>query len=79
MINFLGEITESVFREEVWNKHMNEIIKEGVCYSADSVPASLRDSLRCNIDELTKNTPVDYHPTHTTLRVILSTLLYILT
>ena len=35
--DFVGELTESVFRKEVWNKHMNGIIKEGVCYSAFSV------------------------------------------
>ena len=75
--DLLGEMTESVFREEVWNKHMNEIIKEGVCYSPDSVPASLRDSLRCNIDELAKNTPADYHPnSHDIVRDLVHPALY---
>ena len=75
--DLLGEMTESVFREEVWSKHMNEIIKEGVCYSAGSVPASLRDSLRCNIDKLVKNTPVDYHPnSHDIVRDLVHPALY---
>ena len=75
--HLLGEMTESMFHEEVWNKHMNGIIKEGVCYSAGSVPASLRGSLRCNIDELAKNTPVDYHPnSHDIVRDLVHPALY---
>ena len=60
--DFIGEVTDSLFYENFWNKYMNDIITEGVCYSDKKVPESLEKALKASIDNLAKNTPVDYHP-----------------
>ena len=58
----LGDIKDSPFVHDVWNKHMNKIVREGVCYAKGKVPHDLRLSLGQNIDELAEKTPIDYHP-----------------
>ena len=55
-------IASSPFYDMYWNKIMGEVITEGVCYSKFKIPDDLRDSLRKNIDELAKETEIDYHP-----------------
>lgn len=57
-IDFVG----SPFYDEVWNKYMNALIKEGVCYMKKKVPQTLQTNLRKNLDELASKTAVDYHP-----------------
>jgi len=59
---FIGDINDSPFFHDFWNKHMNKIIKEGVCYTKGVVPHDLSLSLRQNIDELAEKTTIDYHP-----------------
>ena len=57
-IDFVG----SPFYDEFWNKYMNCLIKEGVCYVKRKVPQTLQANLRKNLDELAMKTAVDYHP-----------------
>ena len=59
---FIGDIKDSPFYHDVWNKHMNKIIREGVCYGKGKVPGDLCKSLKQNINELAEKTPIDYHP-----------------
>ena len=58
----VGDIIESPFLTDVWDKYMKNMITEGVCYSHGSINVSLRDSLRTNINHLAENSIVDYHP-----------------
>lgn len=60
--HLLGNIIQSPFLDDVWNKYMDSIITEGVCYVHGKIPVTLRDSLRSGIDELAKKTGVDFHP-----------------
>eukprot|EP00092_Neocalanus_flemingeri_P014803 GFUD01015977.1.p1 GENE.GFUD01015977.1~~GFUD01015977.1.p1 ORF type:complete len:527 (+),score=118.15 GFUD01015977.1:171-1751(+) len=60
--DFIGDVQESSFTKDVWNKHMEKIICEGVCYVKDKVLVDLRTSLLTHIDALAEKTPVDYHP-----------------
>ena len=57
-INFVG----SPFYDDFWNKYMNGLIKEGVCYVKKKVPQTLQTNLRKNLDEMARKTAVDYHP-----------------
>ena len=56
------ELKDSDFYKNFWNKHMDNIVKEGVCYSKGKVPDDLKKKLKANIEELGKKTPVDFHP-----------------
>uniref|UniRef100_A0A7M5VC04 DUF4246 domain-containing protein n=1 Tax=Clytia hemisphaerica TaxID=252671 RepID=A0A7M5VC04_9CNID len=56
------KVVESPFLDMFWNKHMGNVITEGVCYSNSKVPDNLRDSLRNNIDKLANETEIDFHP-----------------
>ncbi|XP_057315743.1 uncharacterized protein LOC130656823 isoform X2 [Hydractinia symbiolongicarpus] len=58
----IGEVSDSPFYDVVWNPVMNSLIQEGVCYAHGKVPVALRDGLRKQIDNLAKNTPIDFHP-----------------
>jgi len=60
--DFIGGIKDSPFFHDVWNKHMNKIVKEGVCYSKGKIPHDLCQSLAQNVNELAEKTPIDYHP-----------------
>ena len=60
--DLIGEIEDSTFKQDVWNKHMNKIVTEGVCYVKGKVPNELQSSLRQHIDEMAQKTPIDYHP-----------------
>ena len=60
--DFIGDVKDSPFFHDFWNKYMNKIITEGVCYAKNMVPDNLRKSLQKHIDELAQKTPVDYHP-----------------
>eukprot|EP00794_Sanderia_malayensis_P012204 gene12204-13460_t len=59
---YIGDIIESEFERRIWRKHMNKVVKEGVCYAKGKVSKVLDDSLRRNIDDLARKTAVDYHP-----------------
>ena len=56
------ELKESDFHKTFWNKHMEKIIREGVCYSKGKVTEDLKKKLKANIEELGKKTPIDFHP-----------------
>ncbi|XP_066913666.1 uncharacterized protein [Clytia hemisphaerica] len=56
------KVVESPFLDMFWNKHMGNVITEGVCYSSSKVSDNLRDSLRKNIDKLANETEIDFHP-----------------
>lgn len=58
----IGDIKDSPFYHDVWNKHMNKLIQEGVCYMKGKVPDDLRKKLQEHINEVAQKTPVDYHP-----------------
>ena len=60
--DFIGGVKDSPFYHDVWNKHMNKVIREGVCYAKGKVPSDLCKHLREHIDEVAEKTPVDYHP-----------------
>ena len=60
--DWIGNIIQSPFLEDVWNKYMDSVITEGVCYVHGKITITLRDSLRSGIDELAKKTVVDFHP-----------------
>ena len=62
LLRKFGKVIESPFLTNVWNKYMDNMITEGVCYSHGSINLSLRDSLRTNINHLAENSIVDYHP-----------------
>lgn len=62
MSDFIGDIKDSPFYHNVWNKHMNKIITEGVCYARGKVSDDLCKNLTEHIGELAAKTQVDYHP-----------------
>lgn len=62
VLDYVGGITASSFFDGVWNKHMNSLITEGVCYIKGKVPGTLQGKLRRRIDEMAQKIPIDYHP-----------------
>jgi len=58
----IGKLLDSPFHQDFWYKQMNEVVTEGVCYVKDKVNDELKKRLRTHIDDLAKNTVVDYHP-----------------
>ncbi len=60
--DLLGTVISSTFFDEVSNKNMNHLIKEGVCYVKGKVSDGLESNLRRNIDDLARKTQIDYHP-----------------
>ena len=71
------EMKDSVFYKTFWNKHMEKIVKEGVCYTNKKVSDDLRKKLKTNIDELGKKTPIDFHPkSNDTVRDLVHPALY---
>ena len=60
--DFIGDVIDSTFNENFWNKHMRKVINEGVCYVKSKLPEVLEKKLKANIDELAKKIPIDYHP-----------------
>ena len=60
--HYIGDVKDSPFFHDIWYKHMNKIIEEGVCYAKGKVSHQLCQSLQQNINELAEKTPIDYHP-----------------
>ena len=59
---FIGDVQDSLFYKNFWDKHMKQLIVEGVCYMKGKVPDDLIKRLRTHIDEVAKKTTADFHP-----------------
>ena len=51
---FIGDVQDSLFYKNFWDKHMKQLIVEGVCYMKGKVPDDLIKRLRTHIDEVAK-------------------------
>jgi len=67
-IELLGDVdysryhVESPAFAELWNRHQDKLVTEGVAFIDHAIPDKLTDSLMGHIDELKTKGPVDYHP-----------------
>jgi len=62
MSDLLGDVVDSPFHQNFWNKHMQKIISEGICYVKGKVPDELKKRLQGHLDEVAHKNPIDYHP-----------------
>jgi len=61
MLGYSGEINSLIF-SGLCDKHFNQKIKEGVAVVDGIVSAGVRNELTVEINNLARNSPVDYHP-----------------